>query len=122
MKKALFLLTFLAISIVATASTQVLKSDNFKSGLGSWNSPNYWAGKLSLAQEEGKNCLLLESETRGNRTFARAYGIAKRVDFYPGMHLRLTVTAKGSGKFIASILRYSWGNGKPDYTPAEEKE
>ena len=122
MKKALFLLTCLALSFVATASTQVLKSDNFKKGLGSWNTPKYWAGTLSVVQDDGKNAMLLESTTQGNRTFARAYGFAKRVDFYPGMHLRVTVEAKGNGQFIGSILRYSWGNGRPDYTPAEARE
>lgn len=122
MKNSLGFLACLLVCVAASASTLSLRNDRFYKDLGGWNSPDYWAGTLSLVQDNGRNVMQLESATLNNRTFGRAYTNAKKIDFYPGIHLRLTVEAKGSGKFIASILRYSWGNGKPEYTPAEGKD
>lgn len=112
------ILCVLLLAAVAGLFARELKKDNYaKKGTCSWQAPSYWAGKLSLKDVDGKKCLYLESGVRNkNEFFGRALATNVRgVPYYPGMKIRIKLTAKGTGEFSSGILVYSFSSGVPQY-------
>lgn len=95
---------------------EMLTNEVFKSGLGKWQIPPYWSGKLSHSPGEG-GMLRLAGSTKKGKTFGRAFGDFKqrRGGYFAGEPLRLAVRARGNGRFEAGLLVYRPGDPRPDY-------
>ena len=111
--KKLFL--FLLLAFAAILSAEILKKDIFNRHLCGWNSPNYWAGKVSLIEENNKKYFQLVSGTRTNEVFGRALGYSKSSSYFPGETIKVTIKAKGEGNLACGVLSYKYGSGQPHY-------
>ncbi len=101
---------------------EILKNDNFNSGLRGWNSPGYWAGKSTSVTEDGKKYFQLESGTRGKEVFGRALGYSKQIEYFAGDMVKIQLKAKGTGKLVFGLLTYSWKGGAPAYLSSPDME
>ena len=115
MKKAL---TFLLLAAVALLSAREMKKDDYaKRKFCGWQAPPYWAGKLSIVDDNGKKCLQLDSGVRAKTEFfGRALATNVRgIEYYPGLKIRIKIKAKGTGKLTSGVLVYQFGSGAPAY-------
>ena len=115
MKKTL---TFLFLAAVTLLAAKEMKKDNYeKRKFCTWNAPSYWAGKLSIIDDNGKKCLHLKAGVRGkNEFFGRALATNVRgIEYYPGLKIRIKIKAKGTGTFSSGVLVYKFGSGAPAY-------
>lgn len=106
LKQALLLVLF-----AITLRAEILLQSSFKSSLQNWNTPDYWNGELSHAEEK----MHLKSTERNGKIFARALNSCKQLE-WGGQWLKVSLQASGCGDLRPGIIKYfPDSEGKIDY-------